>query len=159
MSALDQPRDTPRLATEPIVASVQYPVKADVIIYAGALVALDADGFLVPAAATAALKVVGRAEETFDANVADYTDGDKLLLVRQGTFKWGNSASGQEIVRAAVGEPCYVVDDQTVSRYSLGGTRPPAGIVIDIEDDGVWVESRIALSQILRLAGEIDVLS
>jgi hypothetical protein len=42
------------------------PVAADAVIYLGALLALDADGFVVPAADAAGLKPIGFAEKSVD---------------------------------------------------------------------------------------------
>ena len=43
------------------------------------------------------------------------------------------------MTQASLGKSCYIEDDQTVSKTSANGTRSPAGIVIGVDTDGVWV--------------------
>ncbi len=155
MAALEKNRDTPRLATAPIVELLTLPVKGGVEIFVGALVGLDADGYLVPADSDATLKIAGRAEQHIDASDAD--DGDLTCDVKQGTFKWGNGSSS--ITIADVGEFCFADDDQTVEKHGDAGARPPAGVIVGLEDDGVWVETRLSLSAVLRVATGVDELS
>lgn len=111
-------------------------VLAGATIYAGAMVAIDAAGWAVPAAAVAAHRVIGRAE----ARVAGgATSGANLVRVKTGVFKYANSAAGDLIARADIGQPAYVVDDQTVAKTSATNTRPVAGTIYDVDADGVWV--------------------
>jgi hypothetical protein len=155
--ALTQNRDTPRYATGPAPEVLSFPVKGSVEIFVGALVGLDASGFLVPAAATRALKIIGRAEEHISTTaIAGYTDGDSSIAVRAGTFKWKN---GDSIARADVGELCFASDDETVRKSSSSGARPPAGVIVGVDTDGVWVQSSLELAALLRLATSIDTLS
>jgi hypothetical protein len=37
-----------------------------------------------------------------------------------------------------VGKPCYIADDHTVAKTASG--KSAAGIVRDVDADGVWVE-------------------
>lgn len=113
------------------------PVKANTKIWQGSQVAIDATGFAVPAAAVAAHKVIGRAEDTVDNT--DGANGDKRVDVGRGVFRWDNSASTDEITRADIGASAYVVDDQTVAKTSSSNTRPVAGTIFDVDAQGVWV--------------------
>jgi hypothetical protein len=116
-----------------------YPVAEDAVIYQGAMVALNAGGYLVPVTAVATLRVVGKAKE-----YQDNTDGDNGAIrceVEPGIFLWDNSSAGDEITLAnGVGNPCYGVDDETVA-LTEGAGRSVAGIVVDVDDAGVWVAS------------------
>jgi hypothetical protein len=133
MSSLTKERKTNLRYDE----QVDYPVKADAVIYAGSMVAVDA-GYAVPASADADLVVMGRAEESRDAT--DLASGALRLPIRTGTFYWENLATDLVTI-AQIGTVCYAVDDQTVAGTSDGGTRPMAGIIMDVDSGGVWVRS------------------
>lgn len=113
-----------------------FPVAASTVIHAGALVAHDG-GHLVPASADPDLVVVGRADQHVD-NAAG-ADGDTRCETRTGVFAYENSAGADEITRGDIGSPCYAVDDQTVALTSDTNSRPRAGTIHDVDDDGVWV--------------------
>lgn len=114
-----------------------WPVKGGVIIYAGGMAALNGNGHLVPAAATASLKVVGRMEETVDNRHG--VDGDLHGDVRRGCFCFANSAGGDRITRADITATAYAVDDETVAKTHGSNARPAAGTIMDVDDLGVWV--------------------
>lgn len=126
----------------------EYGLIAGVACYAGGLAMLVA-GFARPARAgqgvgdlakqadVATCQVVG----VFQADaVGGAADGDVNGLVQRGCFPLVNSAGADEITAADIDKACYVVDDQTVARTSAGGTRPLAGTIVAIDEDGVWVE-------------------
>ena len=71
MAALTSERDTVQVARG--ARTLGLPVKAGVTIYQGALVAVGADGYAVPAKKAENLRAAGRAEETVDNR--DGTDG------------------------------------------------------------------------------------
>lgn len=133
MGALSADRNTPRRDDVLFV----YPMEAATKCFAGGLAALNAAGNAVPASANIALKVVGRFEAAVDNSAG--LAGDKRVEVRRGLFQFGNSAGGDEITLADVGKPCFVVDDQTVAKTSASGTRPAAGMILDVDAQGVWV--------------------
>lgn len=133
MAALTGDRNTPRTSGD----IDHVPVKGGRKIFAGALVCRDAAGFAVPGATATGLRAAGRAEERID-NTAG-ADGAVRVAVRRGVFRYANSAGADEIGAAAIGEACYVVDDQTVAKTDGGGTRSRAGIVADVDEVGVWV--------------------
>jgi len=135
MAALAAPRNT--LARSGDIR--EMPVKASTKIFQGALVAIDASGWALPAAAVAAHKVIGRAEDTFDNSAG--ANGAINARVATGVFRWNNSASGDLIARSDIGAACYVVDDNTVAKTSDTGARPVAGIIFDVDASGVWVEN------------------
>lgn len=131
--ALTADRDTPERAG----VDFSFPVAAATKIYAGALVALNAAGDAVPGATATTLTAVGRADEQVDNTGAA---GDKVVAVRKGVFRFGNSAAGDAITKAEIGDSAYIVDDETVAGTDGAGTRSVAGKIVDVDADGVWVE-------------------
>ena len=114
------------------------PVAASKLIYAGALVALDASGNITPGATATTLKGAGRAEERVDNSAG--AAGAKSVNFKKGVFNFANSASGDAITRADIGNDCYIVDDQTVAKTHGTNTRSVAGKVVDVDARGVWVK-------------------
>jgi len=110
---------------------------AAVLIYQGALVAINASGFATKGAAATTLKQFGRAEETVDNSGGNA--GDKSINVKTGVFLWANSTSGDLITRAEIGSDCYIVDDQTVAKTNGSNTRSRAGKVVFVDAAGVYV--------------------
>jgi hypothetical protein len=148
MGALANSRNTPERAGQ-ILEGI--PAAASVIIYVGALVAVDASGNALPAADTAGLKVIGRCEGMpgpgitgLDVNNASGSAGDVKVNIKRGVFKFDNS-TGNAVTAAQIGKACYVEDDHTVNKD--GGTNHiKAGRVIGLDDAGtsVWVDTASA---------------
>ncbi|WP_178860814.1 hypothetical protein [Thiomicrorhabdus cannonii] len=113
-------------------------VAAGAVIYAGALVVLNASGMAAPGSTATGLTYVGRADESVDNSAG--ADGDATVTVRRKTaFKWKNQ-TGDLVTEAGLLKTCYIVDDETVAATDGTGTRSAAGTVIGIDSDGVWVE-------------------
>jgi hypothetical protein len=131
MTALTQgSRLTAMVGPGPVPNYYSGIVKTGVQVWAGAIVAVDALGFLVPAnAANNPVRVLGRAEHDV------LGDGTKKLDVRRGAFDYANSAAGDAITQAQLGQIVYVVDDNTVAATDLNGTRIPAGEVVGVGMD------------------------
>lgn len=127
MAALTKDRNTPRRAGERLA----LPVAAATTIYAGALVARNASGDAVPAANTAGLVVVGRAEAQADNSAG--AAGALMVEVQTGLFAYAHAG----LTRADIGKTVYVADDQTVTLTP--GNRVVAGVLVDVDDDGAWV--------------------
>lgn len=110
-----------------------YPVAAAVVIYAGALVALDSSGYARPARASTTDKVVGvNYGDTVDNS--DGSAGDLTVDVRDDKIGWfANSASADAIARTDIGRDCYAVDDQTVALTDNSGARCRAGRIHDVD--------------------------
>jgi hypothetical protein len=117
---------------------VSLPVAASERIFAGALVARDANGYATPGATATGLLGAGRAEAQADNSSG--SAGDLSVEVRKGVFKFENSTGADEITSADIGSDCYIVDDQSVAGTDGTGTRSVAGRVFDVESDGVWVK-------------------
>ena len=133
MTALSADRNTPSRA------GVEFldPVAAAKTIYAGALVVLDASGNAAPGSTATGLIARGVAQAA--VNNSGGSAGDASVPSRAGVFRFENSASTDAITRAEIGDPCYIVDDQTVAKTDGTSTRSEAGTVVDVDDDGVWV--------------------
>lgn len=134
MAALTANNDTKARNTGELFADV---VKGATRIWAGALVCLDATGYAIPAATALNLVVRGVAQE--EANNAAGADGAINVETRRGVFRFANSAAGDLIARAEIGDDCFIVDDQTVAKTNGGGTRSTAGKIVDLDAQGVWV--------------------
>lgn len=135
MTALTAPRNTPARAGDLIALLLA----ANTTIQAGSIVAISA-GYAVPGSTATSLVAVGRAEDSATAVAA----GDAAIRVRGGTFRFENSST-DPIAQANVGTDCYIVDDQTVAATSGTNTRSRAGIVIEVDDEGVWVQIGLGL--------------
>lgn len=134
MAALTADRNTPRRAAE----DFEFPMAASTLIYAGALVCINASGLATKGAVATTLKTVGVAQETADNSAG--ASSAKRVKVRRGCYRFANSASADAITLADVGADCYVVDDQTVAKTNGSATRSVAGKVRDVDAEGVWVE-------------------
>ncbi len=134
MAALTTDRNTFERAGDYVV----LPVAAGVTLYAGALAALDAGGNVTPGATATTLKGIGRCEEFIDnsAGIA----GAVTVKVKKGVFAFANSAAADLITTADIGSNCFIVDDQTVAKTDGTGTRSVAGVVFDVNTDGVWIK-------------------
>lgn len=134
MAALTAARSTPRRDGR----SFARGVAATKVIYAGSMVFLNATGFATPGAIATTLIADGVAKSTVDNSTG--ADGDKMVETEKGVFRFGNSTSTDAITKAEIGDPCYVVDDQTVAKTNGTNTRSVAGTIVDVDGVGVWVK-------------------
>lgn len=134
MPALTADRNTPHKDAE----IIGFLTGANVKIFAGSLVVVNAAGFAVPGVTSTTVAYLGRAEES--VNNLGGADGAKTVLVRRKkAFKFGNLAADL-VTQADVGKTCYIVDDQTVAKTNGVNTRSVAGKVLAVDPDGVWIE-------------------
>lgn len=134
MGALSADRNTPRRRGD----DFSFPVAAAVKCYAGAIAVLDSSGDVKPGVTATGLICVGRFEAQADNSAG--SAGDIRAQVSRGVFQFANSAAADAISADEVGDVCYIVDDQTVAKTSATGTRSVAGLIVDVDADGVWVE-------------------
>ncbi len=142
MSALTDHRDTPEINGRQSGLS-PLTILAGAVLYNGAMLAADANGEVQPAADTIGLRVLGRVFEAVD-NTADGLEAEPA---DHGVFRYANSAT-YPLTAAQKGQPCYVADDQTVAGWSTNLVA--AGLVHDVDDDGVWVDQRGAALALAR---------
>jgi len=137
-----------------------YPVAAGAQLYAGAIGALDASGHAVPASDTIGLRVVGRIEESVD-NTGGIA-GTASVKIKEGCFRLGNSAT-DPVTAASRGKFCFIEDDTTVS-ISGADERVVAGRIVDVDEDGVWIDtrkgqsSRVPTADIVSPSGDLEEL-
>jgi len=156
MTALAANYSRPRFGND-LQPSLRKPIglAAAAHIYAGAMVALNHSGYLVPASADPLLHVLGVAEVEKDNTSG--SAGDLTLVPARGCYPFANSSSTAAVTNADQGRVCYAVDDNTVSRTNPIGAYPIAGVVAGLDAAGnVLVEvghSRETLS-----GGASDIL-
>ncbi|MEG1971316.1 MAG: hypothetical protein RR101_14485 [Burkholderiaceae bacterium] len=135
MTALKTDRLTPARSGE----CVADPVAAGVVIFAGAMVSLDTNGHAVSASAT------GKPVRAVAAAHADNTGGAAGAIAvdgRRGIYRFENSSTAA-LARTDIGAIAVVEDNQTVKKAAASNeTAPAAGLVIDLDDSGVWIEIR-----------------
>lgn len=116
---------------------IALPVKANTVIYDGALVAVDANGLAVPAADAAALKVMGVAVQGFDntggANGVIGSTNERYVVVETGA--WSFEATG-----GAAGVTAMVADDNSVDIAANTTNDIPVGPYLepDPESSSMW---------------------
>lgn len=140
MAALTGPRNTRERGD--FYHSEEQFAKTNLVFYHGQMVGVDATGFLVPALTSTTLKRPARCNLSPERKVdtTGIPSGGKKLKIEFGEFAWNNSAAGDLIAQADVGNPCYIVDDNTVAKTNGGGTRSLAGTIMEVEAGGqVWV--------------------
>lgn len=138
--ALSADRNTPRRQGD----MRNGPMAASVKVFAGSLVMRNAAGYLTKGATATGSVGVGRAEAQVDNSAG--SAGDKALDYRPGVFQFKNSASTDAITIAEIGDKCFIVDDETVAKTDGSSARSPAGIVEDVDAQGVWVRFDEALT-------------
>lgn len=105
----------------------------------GVIISMNTSGYVVNGRTSTVDTCLG--VSTSDGNNTGLGDGVTKITWERGT--WGpfaNSASGDLITLADVGKNCYLVDNQTVAKTSGTNTRVVAGVVRDVDADGVWVQ-------------------
>lgn len=112
---------------------VPLKVAADVVIFMGAMVAVNAAGYAVPAEDTAGLVVIGVAQQFVD-NLGG-GDGGQTVRVQKGVFGLPNSAVNA-VTQADVGRDAYVEDDGTVANDGVTNGIV-AGVVDELGSDGL----------------------
>lgn len=136
MAALTEARLTPRRTGDALAAAVAANTK----ILQGALVCLNAAGTATKGATAANLLAVGIAVQ--EADNTGGSAGDVTVQIAKGIFRFENSAAGDAITAAEIGDTAYIVDDQTVAKTNGGDTRSAAGKIFDVDAQGVWIDLR-----------------
>lgn len=128
-------------------------LQASNIVYGGAIAAIDTStGEIVPATDKAGLMVVGRIDATSDNTGAGYS-ATRRASTSRAVFRWANGGS---FTAANVGTMCYIQDDQTVTTAAAASADIPVGIIVEVDDNGVWVDT-LSLARVL--AGSLDSLA
>ncbi len=115
-----------------------YKVKANVHIYQGTQVSVDATGYLIPASTAAGQVVQGIALEEVDNTGG--ADGAKTCEVGRGIYALKNHGVSP-VGQADMGRKVFVADDETVAVTGLPSTIV-AGILKRIDGADVFVDNR-----------------
>lgn len=117
-------------------AGAQYPdspvkmgVKGSTTIYAGSL-AVNNAGVAAPATTATGLLVLGVARKQYANSGADNAITGEFDI---GDHWFANSASGDLIAAADIGNDCWIVDDNTVAKTNGSSSRSRAGKIIDVD--------------------------
>ncbi len=121
-----------------------FPIKANVQIFKGAMIALDSAGRAMPAGlvSAGALAAVGKASASYDNRTGSELGGDADACdveVEFGVFGWKSHTGGDEILANDVGKVCYMYNDFTVALTSDTDARGIAGFVTEVRDGQVYV--------------------
>jgi hypothetical protein len=135
MTATTTDRNTGRRTGGQLVRKV-----AAAKVLAGTIACLNAAGYAVGGSTATTLVADGVFQETVDNSGG--AAGDLTVRVEKGIFQFANSAAGDAITIAEIGDDCYIVDNQTVAKTDGTGTRSKAGKIYDVDAQGVWVEFR-----------------
>lgn len=131
-----------RITEKKLPGEQAYPIASNKTIFAGSMVAIDADGKAVPAA-DAEVRVQGIAQKT----VVNPSGGSEWIEVEWPIVALLDAEIDGEtpFAQTDVGLVCYVVDDHTVSPVA-GAKSVIAGQVMEIvpadgedDHDRVWV--------------------
>lgn len=112
-------------------------------VFAGSILMRNASGHLLKGATATGSYGVGRAEEAATSVDAGVT----AIAYKPGVFRFANSSAGDLIATADIGAACYIVDDQTVAKTNGTSTRSIAGIIDNVDAQGVWVRFDEALAR------------
>ncbi|MDE6234110.1 MAG: hypothetical protein K2M60_12310 [Lachnospiraceae bacterium] len=112
---------------------INIPVAAESIINEATIVAINKDGYAVPASKTTGQIVAGCAIKYTDNALGG--NGDIEVPVRRGTFVWNNDGS---IKKTDILKDAYVSDSQTVTITATGSSK--VGKILAVDDDGITVE-------------------
>lgn len=129
--ALSKDRATPRRAN----VDNHDPIAAGALVFAGAILMLNAAGDAVPGSTALNLTPRGVAQENVDNSSGGA--GAQSVSSMKGCFRFKNDGS---ITRADIGATTYVVDDETVAKTDGASTRSALGSITDVDASGVWVE-------------------
>ena len=124
------------------------PMAASETIYQGTIVMVNTSGYARAGATAASCIGVGVAIDYSGLDQFDNSsgsNGDITVEFEEGIFgPFENSSTS--IAVGDEGEPCYIVDNQTVHRTSNSGARSVAGIIRKVDSSGVYVEFSAAIA-------------
>lgn len=112
--------------------------------FKGAIVMRNAAGYLIKGATAVGSFGVG-ISQTYADNTAG-ANGALSINWRPGVAYLANLAADLCLV-TDIGAKCWIADDQTVARTNGGATRSPAGVIEDVDANGVWVRLDEALNR------------
>lgn len=122
---------------------IELPIGTGETVYDGALVAVDATGYLHTGVTATGLRAAGVASLSpgQGSSVTSAANGDYVLRVRRGIFPFKNS-SGDAVSQADVGNTVYIEDDETISQTDGGSAQSAAGKLVMFKGGVPYVEIR-----------------
>jgi hypothetical protein len=118
-----------------------YSVNGGSKIFAGALVAFDTNGDIIPGADTAGLVFAGVSLEYVD-NTGGADGALNVLVRRKGVYRMKSSAT---LTKANVGNKVFLVDDQTVGLAATTTNDVWCGNIVEyISSSEAWVDIELA---------------
>ncbi|MDV2438699.1 hypothetical protein QR665_04195 [Acinetobacter gerneri] len=112
-------------------------VAANAIVRAGYIAVANKTGFAVEGSKAKDITYLGIFDETIDNTGG--ADGDVTVMVRtHHAFLLDNDAT-DPVTQASIGKKCYISTAVSVSGTSATDTKSEAGIVLEINENGVWV--------------------
>lgn len=112
-----------------------YPIKADTYFMGNVVVFIDGRGYAVPFENADVIDTAAGVSY-IGADNRGGADGELKVETTIGEHKLGN---GGDIVESHVGSDAYLSAAETVSISSASNTRPKAGKITQVDDDGVWI--------------------
>jgi hypothetical protein len=120
-----------------------YPVNEGSKIFAGALVAFDTNGDIIPGADTAGLVFAGVSLEYID-NSGGADGALNVLVRRKGVYRMKSSSS---LTKANVGNKVFLVDDQTVGLAATTTNDVFCGVIAEfISSSEAWIDIEPAVN-------------
>lgn len=110
-------------------------VKDAAYLYVGEMVAQDATPEVLAASDTASLIVLGVGTKEVD----NTNDGETVDFISTAVHLMDNSATNA-VAKTDIGTLCYVEDAATVCVIAGATNNIPAGQVVEVTDDGVYVD-------------------
>jgi hypothetical protein len=120
--------------------SQSFPVVGSEIIYKGAIVCVDADGYLTAGANTDSLQFAGFAEEQVDNSTGSSGDKDCKVSIPRGDARVKLSGTG--FAQTDVGAIAYISDDQTIANSDPGNSVKIGRIIEYVSSTVHWVACR-----------------
>lgn len=136
MTATTTDRNTPRRDGD----QYSFSVAASTKIPAGVIVTADSTGYAANGRTDTSVSQVCLGVSAALADNTSGAAGATLVPVERGVFRFGNSASTDLIAIANIGSTAYIVDNQTVAKTNGSSTRVAAGLIVDVDADGVWIK-------------------
>lgn len=134
MVALVADRNTPQRDA----VDFEFPAAAATRYFTGSIVCVNSSGYAVKGATATGLRAAGVCRVGVDNSAG--LAGAMRVMVRRGCFRFANSSGADLVGLKDIGLSCYIVDDQTVALTSGSNTRSVAGVIRDVDANGVWVE-------------------
>ncbi len=139
MTALAAPRINVANASN-LVNALGRPAATGKTFYEGAIVVVNASGYLQPCTGTFGEKVVGVCDFQLSGTfITTGSDGDFKVNTKTGIFPFVNGTSTDALTQADVGNYVFALDDQTAVKTDGGTRRPVLGQLVFVESGIPWV--------------------